>query len=757
MTTRAHPDADAFSLDRVSWGYRKLFQDAIEQLRREGRIGPERREVTDRFFAFLAQSQRRCFDHVVKEFLDALQPANRWVFDAPGLFSRVVDMGQRLADLKIHYGVTYFKILGRGGFGDGPAHAERLLARLPALLEISPDLALALLRGYRRLVDRLEPDAIDQYIDEALQVYARSPRSGVKFLEGALRSSDAAAEMLSRESRLDDEKDKLEKLLKSLTGVEMKVERLSRLDSDELIGRGTSVVCLYRWLYLPDRVRVFERREDNRRWRLLQAVVAAGMMVEDSFCKVHGHPEFKTCRALVGDSALALNVFQIAEAARVLRRMRRRWPGARRLLEFGVREEFARVPPAGPAERLLFDALTDAPAAAAVLELADRSPNCFFTARAARGEWAGRLAQAYPGLDKTLLRASGFLPDFLYPGETSAPPSDALVADLKSQAASGDRDARGDAGEGETGRGEAAGETDDDSAPAAGYLYDEWAEPERDYYARYCCVRETRPAEAPAAPAPAFDHARYVRRLFERIKPDLARKEKFLQDGDDINHDLLVEYLVNKRREPAPRVNFHEKPLIQRRDLAVLLLLDVSGSTSEAEGERKVIELEKTAAAALGEGLASLGDRFAICGFSSRGRLRCEFLVFKDFDEPWDDAAMRRVMAAQPRGATRMGAALRHAGYRLRQTDARRKLLLLITDGKPQDADYDPSTHYAQHDVRMACVENRRLGVHTFCISTRDNTEADLDVMFPDRRYVTLRSLRDLPDALPRLYLKWTR
>lgn len=103
-----------------------------------------------------------------------------------------------------------------------------------------------------------------------------------------------------------------------------------------------------------------------------------------------------------------------------------------------------------------------------------------------------------------------------------------------------------------------------------------------------------------------------------------------------------------------------------------------------------------------------------------------------------------------------MGPALRHAGHLLGRRPHRRRLILLVTDGKPQDTGYDPSSRYAQHDVRMACEENRRRDIHTFAISTEANALADMELMFPGRRFAILPSIDRLPRVLPQLYLTLT-
>ena len=771
--TRYH----GFSLKSVCWGYREIFREAIESLFREGLIGPNRRQVTAAVFDLLRRADQSHFDHVLKEFLGALSPRTRWLVELPGLFADVVELGGQLGRAKLHHGIGFFEALGRGGLGDTPGQVRDLLTHVRRLRQTDDELAMAFMKGYRRLVQRLAPDELARYIRAGLEVFERNRRSGLAFMEGTLKTSEVYIRSITRECRLEDVHGALTRLLRALVGRDVEVGDLGRLDSDDLYERGSSVVCLYKWLYLPARIRDFDGAAQNRDWYLLTAVAAAALLAEDSFPRVHGHPEYPTCRGLVGDEALRLNLFQIVEHVRALRRAARRWPGARRLIDFGLETEFARRPPATPADGLFFDAARrglgrpapgDGTGAAdraleALIRVADASVNCFDTARRLDEPWAAEARTAYPGLDACSLRPAGFLPDFLFPGSVSAPPRDALVADLK-RAAEGAKRAD-DAGKASARR--AAGQDDEpegeeegaEEAVAARYVYDEWSQEENDYRRDYCFLRESvpEPRGDAAIPSDIADEARRVSRVFQRFKPDLARREKYLRDGDVINPDLLLEYLVQRRREPSPRLRFYERPRINRRDLAVLVLLDSSGSTHEPAGPRdKIIDVEKHAALILGQGLASLGDRFAICGFHSSGREQCTYFVYKEFDQPWDRASIARVLSASPANSTRIGPALRHSGYRLARADARQRLVILITDGRPMDSGYDPNTRYAQYDVRMACEENLRQGVHTFAISTDENSLPDMELMFPGRRFAILSDIRQLLRVLPRAYIRIT-
>ena len=269
-------------------------------------------------------------------------------------------------------------------------------------------------------------------------------------------------------------------------------------------------------------------------------------------------------------------------------------------------------------------------------------------------------------------------------------------------------------------------------------------------------VRElARGGRGGGAPRPdARREADEVRKLFERMRPRVPNKEAHLEDGDVINADHLLTYLVERRIQAMPRVDFYERVRVNRRDLAVLILLDVSGSTGESHRSEKVIDLEKRAALAVGHGIAALGDAFAICGFSGAGRENCAYIIYKAFDDTWDRDAQRRVWSARPMSSTRIGPALRHSGHLLSRRGERQRLIMLVTDGKPMDAGYDPQTRYAQHDVRMACIENERQAVNTIGISTDANTVADMEVMFPHRRFIILPDMSRLPALLPQLYAK---
>jgi len=536
-----------------------------------------------------------------------------------------------------------------------------------------------------------------------------------------------------------------------------------------LIMRNTKLVCLPDSLYLPRRIRVGDARAENEALYLLAAIASATAIRSDSFSAIHGEVGAVDVTSWLGGDPAAAALLTLVEVVRIVEQLRREVPGLRRLLELAVELEFGMQPPRTLTDSLLRQCLKPAGGAdelvAKIRDLAARSRSC----RDSRRLMVPLLDRFRCVVDSEI-RSLLFFPDFYYPAERDVLPVSKLVADLT-------RKDKRDAGEEPPPRSDSpdrqAAESEQDQAGAvqAAFIYPEWNQADNDYYEDWCLLREEVPRPGrhfhPRAGPEEQQAIARARRMFERLKPELARKEKFLEHGDEINVDRLVEHIAMKHRLPSPRIRFYEKTFIKKRDLAVAVLLDVSGSTAgppvpqngntaAAIGQKRIIDLEKHAAMTLGEGLEALGDPFGIYGFSGNGREQCKFFIYKDLDEPFTSAAKRRLMAAHPIASTRIGVALRHCQTKLKDHPARRKIVILITDGKPQDTGYDPATRYAQYDVRMACHECDRHDIHVVCISTLENTRSDMEIMFPRRRFTILSHIQELPRVLPKLYIKLT-
>jgi nitric oxide reductase activation protein len=208
-------------------------------------------------------------------------------------------------------------------------------------------------------------------------------------------------------------------------------------------------------------------------------------------------------------------------------------------------------------------------------------------------------------------------------------------------------------------------------------------------------------------------------------------------------------------RTPDPRV--HERRGRTSRDLAVLVLLDLSQSTNDyvPSAGTSVLNLAREATALVSDAMEKIGDSFAIHGFDSNGRHEIEYYRFKDFDEPYAEQARGRLAGMTGQLSTRMGTALRHAGFHLRYRRATRKLILLVTDGEPHDIDVH-DRKYLVFDAKRAVEEQTRYGVATFCISLDPSADDYVKRIFGARNYLVLDHLRRLPEKLPMLYMRLT-
>ena len=767
-------EALGFDLKKVSWGYRRVFSDLIGALLESGDLGEGRREVTETVRSMLSRSQPGSFDFALKEFLAALNPRTRWLLELPAIFGDLCGLGMELAEAKLAHGIAFFRLWGQGQFGDGPEAVCDLIRHVRALRQVSPDLAQAFMAGYARLLERLDAQQIGRFAAEAVRIHQRSPRSANDFAALNLSSAWAFVRSLTDEARLEEIDARLGRLATAIAGRRVEIGDLSGLDSDEVLSRGCTVVCLGDHLYLPARIGVEPDRRANRTVYLLMAIVSAEAVRADGFAAVHGQKGVPDLPHAVGPDPVRCALTAVIEVVRIVSGIRRRMPGARRALEGAIQREFRLRPAAGGTDRLLQGCLSpEAPSralVAPVLAAAERSEGWADSARR-----AGGLAEGFGDSLDAAPRALTFFPDPYYGAGGSALPPDSLVIDLSAARKKG-TPSPGEANDPSRVKRAEGDQEKDSDGPAAAFVYPEWNHTENDYYQNWCFLRERAGAApdhaaAPSDPADEQAMAR-ARRMFERLKPDLIRREKYLPHGDEIDIDRLVEHMALRRRMPAPRERFYQKPLIKRRDLAVALLLDVSGSTAGLPGERnsdtaaagacgaelktRIIDLERRAALTLGAGLDALGDRFGLFGFSGSGREHCEFFVYKSLDEPFGLDARARLAAARPTASTRIGVALRHCRQKLADVAARKKVIILITDGRPQDAGYDPVSRYAQYDVRMACQECAREDIHVVGISTLENSRADMEIMFPHRRFVILEDMTRLADVLPALYLKMT-
>jgi len=299
----------------------------------------------------------------------------------------------------------------------------------------------------------------------------------------------------------------------------------------------------------------------------------------------------------------------------------------------------------------------------------------------------------------------------------------------------------------------------DDAPLGEGVLLPEWNWKKQVLQPDYCSLQQliatdAKPCELPHA---LKNTANQLRRQFQALTPT-RHWLKGQQDGDELDLDAWVQ-LVSERNSamPTSEHGLYRAQVNQERDLACLLLADLSLSTDAyVSNHARVIDVIRDSLLLFSEALTATGDSFALYGFSSLKRSHVRFNYIKGFDEKYSSQVRGRITAIKPGYYTRMGAAIRHASSLLVQQKRRQRLLLILTDGKPNDLDQYEG-RYGIEDTRMALIEARRLGLRPFCVTIDTEASDYLPHLFGAGGYVVIRNPEDLPKELPLLYAQMTR
>lgn len=345
----------------------------------------------------------------------------------------------------------------------------------------------------------------------------------------------------------------------------------------------------------------------------------------------------------------------------------------------------------------------------------------------------------------------------------------------------------------EDGHAIASGQRRRERDEALTFFYDEWDYQIEDYRSRWCRLREivlagdageyfAKTLNEYSALTPAVKHE------FQRIRPEQYRLIRGLEDGEEFDLNAVVTAATDLRARVSPSPKLYTTKRQTERDVAVLFLLDMSASTDEpivpvvrqyADEEqddwmamwkkrpvtpqpmlRRIIDVTKEALVLMAEALEEIGDAYAIYGFSGQGRDNVEFYHVKSFSEALSPTVKGRIGAIAPKRSTRMGAALRHSLEKLKDVACRVKLLVLLSDGFPQDMDYGSdrrSITYGIRDTMMALREADRAGVLTFCLTVDKAGHDYLREMCESSRYLVLEDVASLPTELPKVYQRYIR
>ena len=304
------------------------------------------------------------------------------------------------------------------------------------------------------------------------------------------------------------------------------------------------------------------------------------------------------------------------------------------------------------------------------------------------------------------------------------------------------------------------------AAPEEGGLpprhYPEWDEATLKHRPDWVSVYDTLQPAGQAADIDALlarhaAEARHLKRLLDLLKPQDRTRLRYQEQGSELDLDVALRALCDWRAGAQPDPRFHMSTRTDGRDIAVLLLVDLSQSVNDAVPgtEETVLTLSRAAVALLASAISALGDELAIAGFHSNTRHELRYLHIKGFGEAWDDGPKARLAGATGAYSTRMGAALRHASHLLSGRAADKKLLLVLTDGQPADVDVADPEHLVA-DAAQAVREADRLGLYTHCISLDPQADAYVGRIFGSRWTVVDR-VAQLPRRLPEIFLALTK
>ena len=338
-----------------------------------------------------------------------------------------------------------------------------------------------------------------------------------------------------------------------------------------------------------------------------------------------------------------------------------------------------------------------------------------------------------------------------------------------------------------------------DRGSARSFRYDEWNYLERRYMAHWCRVFEETLVGSEDEDTQSLKEAitRFqptVQKQLQQIRPTGLQRISRVQDGDELDLNAIIEARQDIRSGVSPGERFYSRKERMHRDVCASFLVDLSASTDDpieppepfdwsaydedgypnlrdpwAEGleeedpddtpKRKIIDIQREAMVVMASALDALGDSYGIYGFSGYGKDCVEVFVAKEPDEGFSNRTLNAIAAMTPKRSTRMGPAIRHAAHKLMQSGHAMKVLMIISDGFPQDSDYGPDRgnhDYGVEDTAKAIQEAQQKGIEIFCVTVDRSGHDYLKRMCPDSRYLVIEEMEDLPDQLTKVYAALT-
>ncbi|WP_417607758.1 nitric oxide reductase activation protein NorD [Primorskyibacter flagellatus] len=295
----------------------------------------------------------------------------------------------------------------------------------------------------------------------------------------------------------------------------------------------------------------------------------------------------------------------------------------------------------------------------------------------------------------------------------------------------------------------------DHEALAGTHTYPEWNHRSRSYMADHCRVLDA-PAQLDGATfTPNDSYVRKVRRQFEALRPRRILQPRQI-DGQELDLDAVLTARADMIATGSGSDRIWQAARQMDRDVSVAFLIDTSRSTEAAIGDTSVIDVARDTMAALAAGIDAAGDRLGIWGFSSLRRDRVFLTRCKEFDARMSPDVTASIGVLKPGHFTRLGAAIRHVSAQLAKEPSARKLLIVLTDGKPNDLDHYEGQHGIE-DSHMAVRETRNAGQSLHGIIIDEDGQDWFARIFGRGGFTLLPNPERLSRALPDIYRTLTQ
>ena len=293
------------------------------------------------------------------------------------------------------------------------------------------------------------------------------------------------------------------------------------------------------------------------------------------------------------------------------------------------------------------------------------------------------------------------------------------------------------------------------------FFYDEWNYRKRKYLSNWCQLYEVSPTATNLQGGASEyldrvrqENAKEIRELRGRLEHLMvSRRWKTRQmDGEDIDIDSLVDGLSSIRGGKSPDERFYLSKPKKNQDVSVLILLDASLSSDSWIEGRRVLDVSKEAIVVIQEAVEGLFDQVSIMAFNGKTRQKCNYEIVKEFDMPWK-SSLSNLLAIEPAGYTRIGTALRHSLSRMNRVNSTKKVIVLVSDGKPTDYDVYEGK-YGIHDVRQVVREAKQQGVQITSLAIDQQAKYYFPQMFGRNNFKVLKHPKQLASHFLDLFVQ---